>query len=599
MLGVKCGDMIPPEIKAEHVLAAIAEVEAKGVPPGRESSRYVLYHNGRSYPPKYLVSRAAEFAVGRELKPDEFNGGYETNSFLRGLGFRLDGNTTKRAAEPQLPVRRRAVAKTTGRHDERCKNCKMAVRKLLERLYGTVEVNRYFEVGNTVEAFSASKYSQQLRQIFAALCKARGFTEFVRSPGLPGCDHFVPDPGFLVEFDESQHFTPLRESALSLYPESMPVGFDRNQWLARCREINARDNDPPFRDEQRAWYDTLRDFLPTILPMLPTVRIYASEYGWCELNPNNSEDVEKFRQILSDRTYVWKMETQPVENPQFGRLVMDGAWSGDPNAARSLLADLAAWLSQYHLKCLCTCGAFLRFNWPARLAHKGNLNPDSKEIEILIDGAEQAVRRVLSEDVVAGLRQCCDYLTLGVDTKKLKISTTYNVIDQPHAELVCLVDLRKGTKHWTGKFYPTSQQQRTIIRNPDLRSHFVQLDGIPVMVMGCHDLSVYSPRGQAKASGWRKEVGADFRRLAQQQRPATILHHPHTAVKVGTWRQQWRQIEHELPTVTEYLGTGAYSYRDGGWVDRDQLQAILASTKKGNILDVIVRLGIPAIRPTS
>jgi hypothetical protein len=28
-----------------------------------------------------------------------------------------------------------------------------------------------------------------------------------------------------------------------------------------CEEINAKDNYPPYRDEQRAWYDTLRDFL--------------------------------------------------------------------------------------------------------------------------------------------------------------------------------------------------------------------------------------------------------------------------------------------------------------------------------------------------
>ena len=604
--GVGFDDMIPPEIKAEHILAAIADVDTNGVPAGRGSSRYVLYHNDRRYPPKYLISRAAKLAVGRELRPGEFNGGHETNSFLRRLGFRIerDGRIAtisqpeiRQAARPSVRIRKSTEARS--RHDERCKDCKIAFRGLLEQLYGPVEVGKRFAIGTAPEAFSASKWLPELQQILEALRQARRFTDFIRSPELSGCDYFVPKPGFMVEFDESQHFTHLRERALSKYPESLPLGFDRDAWIALCREIRARDDDPPFRDEQRAWYDTLRDFLPTISPLLPTVRFYASEHAWCGLNPKNQEDVKKFRQILSDRTHVWKIEIVAVKNPKFGRLVTDGAWSGDANTARTLFANLAtAWPSDCHLKCLCTCGAFLCFDWPAGLAHRGDLNPNSGEIELLIGAAEQTVRRVLSDDVVAALKQCCDYLTLGVDTRKRKISTTYNVVGQPHAELVCLVDLRKGSLHWTGKFYPTPQQERMIVRYPDLGSHFVQLDGIPIMVLGCHDLSVYSPRGQAKAGGWRKQVGVDFRRLAKLERSTVVLHHPHTAVKVGTWRQQWRQIEEELPTVTEYLGTGAYSYRDQGWDDRDNLQAILASTQKGNILNVVVRLGMPTTRTT-
>jgi len=598
--------MIPPEIRAEHVLAAIADTDANGVPPGRESSRYALYHNGRCYPPKYLIGRAAKFAVGRELRPDEFNGGQETNTFLRRLGFRIEGDVpTPTTSKPEIApavqprVKTRKVNEGGVRHDERCRDCKAAIRDLLERLYGPVEVGKRFGIGTAPEAFSASKWFPELREIFEGLRQARGFTDFVRARELSGCDFFVSDARFMVEFDESQHFTALRECALSRYAESMPLGFDRDAWIALCREIRARDDDPLFRDEQRAWYDTLRDFLPTISSLLPTVRLYASEYAWCGLNPENQEDLEKFRQILSERTHLWKMEFLPVENPKFGRLVMDGAWSGHANTARGLLANLAtAWPSGCHLKCLSTCGAFLRFDWPDGLAYRGNLNPSSEEIEVLIGAAEQAVRRVLSEDIVASLKPCCDYLTLGVDTKKLNVSTTYNFIKEPHAELVCLVDLRKGALHWTGKFYPTNQQEKKIVRYPDLRSHFPQLDGIPIMVLGCHDLMVYSPRGQAKAGGWRSELGENFRRLARECGPTVLLHHPHTAVKIGTWQQPWRQIEEELPTVTEYLGTGAYSYRDNGWDDRDELQAILASTQKGNILNVVVRLGIAATRPT-
>lgn len=584
--------MIPNDIKAEHVLAAIAELDNVGTPSGRGSKRYFLVHRGRRYPPKYLLSLAAKYAVGRELRPSEFNGGQETNNFLQRLGFEIEGALAggQRIVRPNpRPPKKRGSTV----HDERCKECKSAVAALLQKLYGTVEAGKRFEVGTLPGAFTTSPYSQNVRAIFEALQKARGFQDFVRSPSLPSCDYFVPNPGFILEFDESQHFTELRQLALARYPSSLPLGFDRERWIHLCRRLREHDNDPPFRDEQRAWYDTLRDFLPTALPLKATVRLYASEYPWCELTPASTTDIETFRQILSERTQFWTIAMGGIRSQRFARLVMDGAWSGDLNAARRLLGDVArAWPPTYRVKCLCTCGAFLRFNWPPDLAYEGNLNPSSQEIKALIVAAEKAVWSVLTQDIVSELRGCCDYITLGVDTKKDKVSTTYNVIDQPHAELVCLVDLRDTSIHWTGKFYPTSNQEQTIVRFPDLQSHFVKLDCGRVMVLGCHDLTVYSPRGQARAGRWRKNISESFRELARQQKPIVVLHHPHTTVKSNTWRQQWNRLGAELPSVGDYLGTGAYSFRDDGWNDRDGLACVLSSTQRGDILNISVRLGV-------
>ena len=78
---------IPREIKAEHVHAAIAEIERNGVPPSRQSTRYHLMYHGRRYPPKYVVSLAARHATGQALPSNQFSGGSETNEFLRDLGF--------------------------------------------------------------------------------------------------------------------------------------------------------------------------------------------------------------------------------------------------------------------------------------------------------------------------------------------------------------------------------------------------------------------------------------------------------------------------------------------------------------------------------
>jgi hypothetical protein len=111
-------------------------------------------------------------------------------------------------------------------------------------------------------------------------------------------DFFLPQQGMIVEFDESQHFTETRKITLSHYPSDLILGFSRDIWMKHCDETQAYDNDPPFRDEQRAWYDTLRDFLPEIKGFPPTIRLYARDIEWCTLDPKKSEDVKKFRNVL-------------------------------------------------------------------------------------------------------------------------------------------------------------------------------------------------------------------------------------------------------------------------------------------------------------
>lgn len=79
--------MIPSEITREHILQALAEIVAKGVPRHRASTRFEILHEGRRYPPKYVVSLAARYTIGQEFDPSRFNGGKETNSFLDSRGF--------------------------------------------------------------------------------------------------------------------------------------------------------------------------------------------------------------------------------------------------------------------------------------------------------------------------------------------------------------------------------------------------------------------------------------------------------------------------------------------------------------------------------
>jgi hypothetical protein len=89
--------MIPREITAEHVRAAIAEIDREGVRSGRESTLYHLIYQGKRYPPKYTVTLAAKYATGHEWPSVKFNGGSETNTFLRRLGFEIDNSVAHKS----------------------------------------------------------------------------------------------------------------------------------------------------------------------------------------------------------------------------------------------------------------------------------------------------------------------------------------------------------------------------------------------------------------------------------------------------------------------------------------------------------------------
>ena len=198
------------------------------------------------------------------------------------------------------PSERRRSASAPARHSERCIECKRRVRELLERIYGSCLPNQQFGWPTRLASYAGTSIEPALRNVATALESHRGFGigEFVKSDTLAGCDFWVPDPGFIVEFDESQHFTVPRKLALSEYADERLLGFSAERWIALCEQHEARDNDPPYRDEQRAWYDTLRDLVPSLKDLQPTVRFYAGALAWCSLDPDSRDDRERFLGLM-------------------------------------------------------------------------------------------------------------------------------------------------------------------------------------------------------------------------------------------------------------------------------------------------------------
>ena len=221
--------MIPKNIRSEHILKAIEEVERIGFPDNRNSKNFHLEYNGKYYPPKYILSLANKYANGKELVSSEFSGGKESNDFLGKLGFNIieDQFIAKTIPKP-LTIKDKAFSQKPI-HDERCPLCKKTIKTILERIYGKVEAGYRFEIGTHPEDFRNTPYFGVLEEIYESLKNHRGFKELVRVENLPKCDFLVHNATFIVEFDESQHFTLPRRISLERYPEDLELGFDRKR----------------------------------------------------------------------------------------------------------------------------------------------------------------------------------------------------------------------------------------------------------------------------------------------------------------------------------------------------------------------------------
>lgn len=81
---------IPAGLTQEHVLRALADLDAGIDHPFGQPTGYELVHDGKRYAPKAVVGLTCRYAIGRILQPEEFSGGEapgQANFVLRKLGF--------------------------------------------------------------------------------------------------------------------------------------------------------------------------------------------------------------------------------------------------------------------------------------------------------------------------------------------------------------------------------------------------------------------------------------------------------------------------------------------------------------------------------
>ena len=186
-------------------------------------------------------------------------------------------------------------------HSAHCRLCKQRVGEMLKAIYGSCHQNYSFGWSASPRDYAKTPIGTTLERIQSSLENFRGHRDFIKSPLVPPCDYYVSAPPFILEFDENQHFSGPRLIALSLYPDDLKLGFSVADWRDLCRGIEARDDEPFDRDERRAWYDTLRDLVPTVYGFAPTARLYGGAYPWCSLDAGSARDRERFLGWISSR----------------------------------------------------------------------------------------------------------------------------------------------------------------------------------------------------------------------------------------------------------------------------------------------------------
>lgn len=275
-----------------------------------------------------------------------------------------------------------------------------------------------------------------------------------------------------------------------------------------------------------------------------------------------------------------KLKLFSDDNPPLARIVISGAWSQRHYDAKKLLEEvIEAWPENKKVEFLITCGGFIDFPWPndLQLNKPDTINPDNEIINALCDSAEPVIHKVIDKNIRNKLKGLTNYVTLGLDSSNPQ---RYSV------ELVAVINTGNGKIHWTGKSYPNNDQEKSLIRINDMSTHFMNSKSGKVMVLGCHDLKMFSNRGRAVSkSEWRINARNELDTLLIEENPKIVIQHPHSTDSTRSWGTEIKQLCNQVDSIENFLSAGRY-YR-GSEKIRSPLSDVLNSTKIGQSIDFV------------
>jgi len=244
-----------------------------------------------------------------------------------------------------------------------------------------------------------------------------------------------------------------------------------------------------------------------------------------------------------------------------------------------------------------TPGGFVQAPFPDDWEGKRGWSSRPKDFRSLLGHARDAVGEVLTPEVLDAARGRAKFLTLGVD---LNDRSGKRKMDRQargtHAELVAIVDVARGEPaRWTGKSYPVSWQERTLVQEADLESHLFRCGDERVLVLGCHDLNMFSARSKAnlKVGSERYRRSKRMRRLAKSFKPTIVLHHAHSTDSPRIWSTPWSGARELLPRNrgVRHVWASGIGYYYGNDTPRGELCDVRRSTRccEEHVIDVCVK----------
>jgi len=266
------------------------------------------------------------------------------------------------------------------------------------------------------------------------------------------------------------------------------------------------------------------------------------------------------------------------------RVVVMGEPAGPETAERVLFEALTQqWPKGVRSRFLLTPGGFAAVPFPDSYRGGTGWTSPPEALGHLSAYAQEALARVLSERVLRAAVERTSTITVGIDL--------VGDVRPEHAELVAVYDVARKTAVWTGKSYPTEDQAKTLVHITDLGTHFRELSGERVALLGCHDLNVFNPRGWATQdpAGVRRVRCSEMRRRMKAFRPTVVLQHPHSTDSPNIWRNAWGVLIGQVPSVKAWASGIAYCRRDDA--PRATPEEVLRETKGGaDCVDLCVRL---------
>ncbi|TCX56100.1 hypothetical protein C1I38_00860 [Dehalobacter sp. 12DCB1] len=307
-------------VTRENVIEAIKmfEESAENYPPARNT---FLEYNGKRYPAKHIRALSYKSAFGFEAPKSEFTGGAETVRFFEKLEFHVkytprndndhDTDITEAVApekaklEPQRELTftptapATSTAKIVESDSDKAGPVKIPSKNVIEQKNALqLVLNRYFNGDvvseKTFDWMTTPIDDREYPYLVPALHAYRGRIGFDKRGYKLRCDFVCESQKLIIEYDERQHFSLARKAALESYPSDLTLYFDKQKWISACESIQAKDSDPPNRDEIRAYYDSIRD-IRSVQNGYRLIRIMHGTYDW--ESPDASEYINTLIEV--------------------------------------------------------------------------------------------------------------------------------------------------------------------------------------------------------------------------------------------------------------------------------------------------------------